>query len=224
MNVSPGKKPGASAPGPERLSMFCNKCSSAGRATCTGYRQFATISLACSCQCHNAAVVVEWPASEAADMRFLRESLDRIIDHYNKERERRLNAEREEVLTRRVAEFAWSITASWGDRRSVETAQGILATMRLEKHNSLTRVVAAARALAAGDASAAAELRLAVAALDADPQMDLPSPASGPLPDIPAAEAHAVSAMRLGTTRLDGCGATRYTLEPADAEVSCPPR
>lgn len=42
--------------------------------------------------------------------------------------------------------------------------------------------------------------------------------------DIPAAEAHAVSAMRLGTTRLDGCGATRYTLEPADAEVSCPPR
>ena len=182
MNISPGKKPGASAPGPERLSMFCNKCSSDDRATCTGYRQFATISLACSCQCHNAAVVVEWPASEAADMRFLRESLDRIIDHYNKERERRLNAEREEVLTRRVAEFAWSITASWGDRRSVETAQGILATMRLEKHNSLTRVVAAARALAAGDASAAAELRLAVAALDADPQMDLPSPASGPLP------------------------------------------
>lgn len=52
----------------------------------------------------------------------------------------------------------------------------------------------------------------------------LQSPASGPLPDIPAAEAHAVSAMRLGTTRLDGCGATRYTLEPADAEVSCPPR
>ena len=162
--------------------MFCNKCSSDDRATCTGYRQFATLACSCSCQCHNAAVVVEWPASEAADMRFLRESLDRIIDHYNKERERRLNAEREEVLTRRVAEFAWSITASWGDRRSVETAQGILATMRLEKHNSLTRVVAAARALAAGDASAAAELRLAVAALDADPQMDLPSPASGPLP------------------------------------------
>ena len=200
MNVSPGfatATTGGFGPQTERSTVsFCDKCSSDDRATCTGYRQFATISLACSCQCHNAAVVVEWPASEAADMRFLRESLDRIIDHYNKERERRLNAEREEVLTRRVAEFAWSITASWGDRRSVETAQGILATMRLEKHNSLTRVVAAARALAAGDASAAAELRLAVAALDADPQMDLPSPASGPLPDIPAAEAHAVSAMR----------------------------
>jgi hypothetical protein len=161
---------------------FCDKCSSDDRATCTGYRQFATISLACSCQCHNAAVVVEWPASEAADMRFLRESLDRIIDHYNKERERRLNAEREEVLTRRVAEFAWSITASWGDRRSVETAQGILAAARLEKHNTLARVVAAARALASGDASAAAELRLAVAALDADPRVDLPLPADGPLP------------------------------------------
>lgn len=39
--------------------------------------------------------------------------------------------------------------------------------------------------------------------------------------DLPAAEARAVSARRLTTTRLEGVGATRYTLEP-DAEVSCP--
>ena len=161
--------------------MFCDKCSSDDRATCTGYRQFPTITLACSCQCHNAAIVAR-ESDESDDLRIMRDAIDRTIAHLYEEKERRLKAEREEVLTRRVAEFAWSITASWGDRRSVETAQGILATMRLEKHNSLTRVVAAARALAAGDASAAAELRLAVAALDADPQMDLPSPASGPLP------------------------------------------
>ena len=161
--------------------MFCDKCSSDDRATCTGYRQFPTITLACSCQCHNAAIVAR-ESDESDDLRIMRDAIDRTIAHLYEEKERRLKAEREEVLTRRVAEFAWSIAASWGDRRSRETAQGILATMRLEKHNSLARVVAAARALASGDASAAAELRLAVAALDADPRVDLPLPADGPLP------------------------------------------
>ena len=182
VNISPGfatATTGGFGPQTERSTVsFCDKCSSDDRATCTGYRQFPTIALACSCQCHNAAIVAR-ESDESDDLRIMRDAIDRTIAHLYEEKERRLKAEREEVLTRRVAEFAWSITSSWGDRRSRETAQGILATMRLEKHNSLARVVAAARALAAGDISAAAELRLAVAALDADPQVDLPSPASG---------------------------------------------
>lgn len=31
----------------------CDQCSSDDRLACAGYRQFATITLACSCQCHN---------------------------------------------------------------------------------------------------------------------------------------------------------------------------
>lgn len=42
--------------------------------------------------------------------------------------------------------------------------------------------------------------------------------------DLPPSEARAVSARRLTTTRLEGVGATRYTLDATDAEVSCPPR
>jgi hypothetical protein len=103
--------------------MFCDKCSSDDRATCTGYRQFPTITLACSCQCHNAAIVAR-ESDESDDLRIMRDAIDRTIAHLYEEKERRLKAEREEVLTRRVAEFAWSITASWGDRRSRETAQG----------------------------------------------------------------------------------------------------
>ena len=176
MNVSPGKKPGASAPGPERLSMFCDKCSSDDRATCTGYRQFSTITLACSCQCHSGVCVLAPKESADSDV------ANRFLDCWNEERERRLTAEREEYLTRRMMDFAWSIALPGVARRDRGVVESILAAARLEKHNSLARVVAAARALASGDASAAAELRLAVAALDADPRVDLPLPADGPLP------------------------------------------
>ena len=178
MNVSPGKKPGASAPGPERLSMFC-ECSSDSRATCTGYRQFSTITLACSCQCHSGVCVLAPKESADSDV------ANRFLDCWNEERERRLTAEREEYLTRRMMDFAWSIALPGVARRDRGVVESILAAARLEKHNTLARVVAAARALAAGDASAAAELRLAVAALDADPQL----PPRAPLPLTPGVSA-----------------------------------
>ena len=180
MNVSPGfatANAGGFGPQTERSTVsFCDKCSSDDRATCTGYRQFSTIALACSCQCHSGVCVLAPKESADSDV------ANRFLDCWNEERERRLTAEREEYLTRRMMDFAWSIALPGVARRDRGVVESILAAARLEKHNSLARVVAAARALASGDASAAAELRLAVAALDADPQVDLPSPADGPLP------------------------------------------
>ena len=126
-----------------------------------------------------------WPTDPHADGSSDRADSDvanRFLDCWNEERERRLTAEREEYLTRRMMDFAWSIALPGVARRDRGVVESILAAARLEKHNTLARVVAAARALASGDASAAAELRLAVAALDADPRVDLPLPADGPLP------------------------------------------
>lgn len=94
-------------------------------------------------------------------------NLDRFIRLWEEERARRLAAERDEFLTRRMMEFAWELALPAVDPRVRDAVDALLAATGVAVHNAVGRALAAAEALVAADspearATAEAALREAL--------------------------------------------------------------